>query len=154
MYEEFHETAEKTLLNGEVLPANQPGMTDISMAIDNLFNHPNVGPFVGKLLIKRLVKSNPSPAYVNRVTDAFNDNGSGVRGDMKAVIKAILLDEEARSGEAMLAVDAGRAKEPMMKLSSFRRVMPMIAPNGRYWAQGYGFYNNTGPTRIVGTNCI
>ncbi len=144
MYEDFHETAEKHLLNGETLPANQPGMTDIQMGIDNLFNHPNVGPFVGTLLIKRLVKSNPSPAYVNRVTDAFNDNGSGVRGDMQAVIKAILLDEEARSGEAMLAADAGRAKEPMMKISSFARIMPLYVPNNRYWAQGYGFYNNTG----------
>ena len=144
MYEEFHETASKTLLNGEVLPADQPGMTDINMAIDNLFNHPNVGPFIGTLLIKRLVKSNPSPAYVNRVTDAFNDNGSGVRGDMKAVIKAILLDEEARSGAAMLTPEAGRAKEPLTKISSFARVMPIVVPNNRYWAQGYGFYNNTG----------
>lgn len=144
MYEDFHETAEKHLLNGTVLPANQPGMTDIDMAIDNLFNHPNVGPFIGTLLIKRLVKSNPSPEYVNRVTNAFNDNGSGVRGDMQAVIKAILLDEEARSGEAMLAADAGRAKEPMQKISSYARIMPLNVPNGRYWAQGYGFYNNMG----------
>ncbi|MFT4532843.1 MAG: hypothetical protein ACJA1A_000861 [Saprospiraceae bacterium] len=144
MYEDFHETEEKYLLNGEVLPANQTGMTDISMAIDNLFNHANVGPFVGKLLIKRLVKSNPSPEYVNRVTNAFNDNGSGVRGDMQAVIKAILLDEEARSGQAMLAANAGRAKEPMMKISSFARIMPLNVPNGRYWSQGYDFSNNTG----------
>lgn len=144
MYEDFHETEEKYLLNGTVLPANQPGLTDINMAIDNLFNHPNVGPFIGTLLIKRLVKSNPSPEYVGRVTEAFNDNGSGVRGDMKAVIKAILLDEEARSGEAMLSPTAGRAKEPMMKISSFARIMPLIVPNGRYWAQGYGYYNNTG----------
>ncbi|MEM9546871.1 MAG: DUF1800 family protein [Bacteroidota bacterium] len=144
MYEDFHETEEKYLLNGSVLPANQPGMTDIDMALDNLFNHPNVGPFIGKLLIKRLVTSNPSPAYVNRVTNAFNDNGSGVRGDMQAVIKAILLDEEARSGEAMLTPYAGRAKEPLMKISSFARIMPLNVPNGRYWSQGWGFYNNTG----------
>jgi len=144
MYEAFHETSEKILLNGTVLPANQPGMTDINMAIDNLFNHPNVGPFVGRLLIKRLVKSNPTPEYVGRVAQAFNDNGSGVRGDMKAVIKAILLDEEARSGEAMLADHAGRAKEPMMKIASYARIMPLIAPYGRYWAQGYGIYNNMG----------
>jgi uncharacterized protein (DUF1800 family) len=144
MYEDFHETVEKHLLGGEVLPANQPGMTDINMAIDNLFNHPNVGPFIGKLLIKRLVKSNPSPEYVGRVSIAFNDNGSGVRGDMKAVIKAILLDEEARSGEAMLASNAGRAKEPMLKISSYARIMPLVVPNDRYWSQGYGFYNNTG----------
>lgn len=144
MYEDFHETEEKYLLNGETLPANQPGLTDINMAIDNLFNHPNVGPFIGTLLIKRMVKSNPSPEYIGRVTDAFNDNGSGVRGDMQAVIKAILLDEEARSGEAMLAPGAGRAKEPMHKISSFAKGMPILVPNGRYWAQGYGYYNNMG----------
>ena len=144
MYEDFHETAEKHLLNGEVLPANQPGMTDIEMAVDNLFNHQNVGPFIGTLLIKRLVKSNPSPAYVSRVAAAFNDNGSGVRGDMKAVIKAILLDEEARDGSYMLLPDAGRAKEPMHKISSFARVMPLNVPNNRYWSQGNGFYNSTG----------
>lgn len=144
MYDDFHETAEKHLLNGEVLPANQMGMTDINMAIDNLFNHPNVGPFIGKLLIKRMVKSNPSPEYVGRVTAVFNDNGNGVRGDLKAVVKAILLDEEARSGEAMLAPNAGRAKEPMQKIASFAKVMPLIAPTGRYWSQGYGFYNNMG----------
>ncbi|MDF1695100.1 MAG: DUF1800 family protein [Saprospiraceae bacterium] len=144
MYEDFHETTEKTLLNGTVLPANQPGMTDINDAIDNLFNHPNVGPFIGKLLIKRLVKSNPTPEYVNRVTNAFNDNGSGVRGDMQAVIKAILLDEEARSGEAMLALDAGRAKEPMQKVTAYARVMPLITPYNRYWNQGYDLFNNTG----------
>ncbi len=64
----------------------------LNKTLDNIFYHPNVGPFVGKLLIQHLVTSDPSPAYVGRVTSAFNNNGAGVRGDMKAVIKAILLD--------------------------------------------------------------
>ncbi len=93
MFEEWHEPGEKYLLNAQVVPAGQTGLEDISDALDNLYNHPNVGPFIGKQLIKRLVKSNPSPEYIERVASAFNDNGEGVRGDMKAVIKAILLDE-------------------------------------------------------------
>ena len=144
MYEDFHETTEKYLLNDLVVPANQPGDTDVQMAIDNLFNHPNTGPFVGKLLIQRLVKSNPTPEYVGRVADAFNDNGQGVRGDMKAVIKAILLDEEARSGEAMFALNAGRAKEPMYKATSYLKMIPTNSPSGKYWGNGYDLYDNTG----------
>ena len=88
MNEAYHSTGEKHLLNGFVVPAGQTGMQDIDAAIDNLFNHPNVGPFIGKQLIQRLVKSNPSPAYISRVTAAFNGETTGVRGDMKAVIQA------------------------------------------------------------------
>ena len=69
-------------------------------ALDNIFNHPNVGPFVATQLIQHLVKSNPSPAYVSRVAAAFNNNGQGVRGDMQAVVTAILLDPEARANDA------------------------------------------------------
>jgi len=143
MYSDFHETESKTLLGGQVLPANQTGDQDIEDALDNLFNHPNVGPFIGTLLIKRLVKSNPSPEYVGRVSAAFADNGSGVRGDMKAVVKAILLDPEARSGAAMFDEDAGRAREPMMKFTALARAMTLIVPAGQYWTQNFGFRDNT-----------
>jgi len=144
IYNDFHETEEKTLLGGQVIPANQTGEQDIDDALDNLFNHPNVGPFLSTLLIKRLVKSNPSPAYVERVAMAFNDNGNGVRGDMKAVVKAILMDEEARSGQAMLADDAGRAREPMMKFSAFAKAMPKIITDNKYWAINFSWRDNTG----------
>ncbi len=96
----YHDTTSKTLLNGVVLPAGQTAQQDLQQALDNIFNHPNVGPFVGKQLIQHLVKSNPSPAYISRVAAAFNDNGQGVRGDMKAVIAAVLLDPEARANDA------------------------------------------------------
>ncbi len=99
-YAPQHDTGSKTLLNGVVLPAGQTAQQDLAAALDNLFNHPNTGPFVGKQLIQHLVKSNPSPAYIARVAAAFNDNGQGVRGDMKAVITAILLDAEARQNDA------------------------------------------------------
>jgi uncharacterized protein (DUF1800 family) len=97
-----HDGGAKTLLNGVTLPATSPvtaatANKDLNDALDNIFQHPNLGPFIGRNLIEHLVTSNPSPAYISRVTTAFNDNGSGVRGDLKSVIRAILLDPEARS---------------------------------------------------------
>jgi uncharacterized protein (DUF1800 family) len=96
-YPTFHSTSAKTFL-GTAIPASATSNPagDLKIALDTLFNHPNVGPFIGRQLIQRLVTSNPSPAYVARVTAVFNDNGKGVRGDMSAVVRAILLDSEAR----------------------------------------------------------
>ncbi len=82
LYPGFHDTEAKLLLNGDVLPAGQSGEQDLSAALDNIFNHPNVGPFIAIRLIQRLVTSNPSPGYVRRVAEVFNNNGSGVRGDL------------------------------------------------------------------------
>ena len=95
MYDAEHDTGVKRLLLGVTLPAGQSGDDDIAAALDNLFSHPNVGPFLARRLIQRLVYSNPSKGYIYRVAAAFQDNGQGVRGDMKAVIKAIYLDNEA-----------------------------------------------------------
>lgn len=91
-----HSTGDKLLLNGALAPSGQTPEKDLKDALDNVFNHPNVGVFIGKQLIQRLVTSNPSPQYIARVASAFNDNGAGVRGDLKAVTRAILLDSEAR----------------------------------------------------------
>jgi uncharacterized protein (DUF1800 family) len=117
MWEEYHEPGVKNLLNGQQIPDRVPvdGNADISDALDNLFNHPNVGPFVSRLLIQRLVTSNPPPAYIDRVASAFNDNGSGVRGDMKAVIKAILLDPIANSCESGDDATFGMLREPFIR---------------------------------------
>jgi uncharacterized protein (DUF1800 family) len=90
-----HDNGSKTLLNGTVVPAGLSAVADLNAALDNIFNHPNVGPFIGKQLIQHLVTSNPSPGYVSRVAAAFNDNGSGTRGDLGAVVSAILRDPEA-----------------------------------------------------------
>jgi uncharacterized protein (DUF1800 family) len=98
-YPAQHDSGSKQLLNGYLSPAGISPQQDLANAISNVFNHPNVGPFVGTQLIQHLVKSNPSPAYVSRVAAAFNNNGSGVRGDMQAVITAILLDPEARAND-------------------------------------------------------
>ena len=90
-----HSTLASTFLGANV-PAGATGAQALKIALDTLFNHPNVGPFFGKQMIQRLVTSNPSPAYVARVAAAFNNNGAGVRGDLKAVWTAIFLDDEAR----------------------------------------------------------
>jgi uncharacterized protein (DUF1800 family) len=108
-----HDTGAKELLNNVVLQAGQTADKDLNDAINNLFNHPNVGPFIGRQLIQHLVTSNPSPAYIARVATAFNNNGQGVRGDMKAVIKAILLDPEAR-GDVKTDVNYGHQREPVL----------------------------------------
>jgi len=91
MYDEFHDLSAKTLLDGVTIPARTA-----SAAVDMLFNHLNCPPFICKQLVQKLVNSNSSPAYVARVASKFVNNGSGVRGDMKAVIRAILLDDEER----------------------------------------------------------
>ncbi len=144
MYEEWHQQGQKNLLKGFVVPAGQTGMEDVNDAIDNLFNHPNVGPFVGKQLIQRLVTSNPSPGYISRVAAAFNDNGEGVRGDMKAVIKAIFLDPEARTCEALQNPTNGKLREPFARYTHFAVSMELEQYFGRYWNSGYGFYLATG----------
>jgi len=132
MYEDFHDQGSKSLLNGLEIPANQGGMADIDMTIDFLYNHPNVGPFIGRQLIQRLVKSNPSPQYIQRVTNVFNDNGSGVRGDLRAVVKAIILDPEARTCENQQFLDNGKLKEPILRLTHLQRTLDYFANVANY----------------------
>lgn len=144
MFDNFHEPGPKSLLNGYVVPAGQTGMQDINDAITHLFNHENVGPFFGQQLIQRLVKSNPSPAYVARVAQIFNDNGAGIRGDMKAVIKAVLLDEEARSCTWYNDPVQGKLKEPIVRYTHFARAMGGISETGYYWNQGSEYNNSAG----------
>lgn len=142
MHQPQHETGPKTFL-GYTIPAGQPGMMDIQQAVDFLFNHPNTAPFVSYRLIQRLVKSNPSPAYVGRVAAAFANNGQGVRGDLRAVIKAILLDEEARSMEARTNPTHGKLREPMLRFTNIVRGFPLYATQNRYWNNGYDYYEAT-----------
>jgi uncharacterized protein (DUF1800 family) len=130
LYPAFHDTGEKMLLDGVVLPAGQSGGQDLSDALDNIFNHPNVGPFLAIRLIQRLVTSNPSPGYVDRVANVFNDNGSGVRGDLGAVIRAILMDDEARPNMPM-ELD-GKVKEPILRLTQLWRTYNATSRSGRY----------------------
>ena len=122
-YAAEHDSGSKTLLNGYVAQAGVTPQQDLNNALDNIFNHPNVGPFVARLLIQHLVKSNPSPAYIYRVAGVFNNNGQGVRGDMKAVISAILLDPEARANDAGGSdqLTDGHLQEPVLYVAGIFR---------------------------------
>jgi uncharacterized protein (DUF1800 family) len=137
MFNAWHEPGPKYLLNGQVVPAGQTGMRDLNAAIDNLFNHPNVGPFIGRLLIQRLVKSNPSPAYISRVAAAFADNGQGVRGDMQAMIKAILLDPEARDCSWIEDPSAGKLREPLVRALQLFEAFDLSNASQRYYNIGF-----------------
>lgn len=132
LWPDYHATGEKLLLNGVVLPAGQSGEQDLQQALDNIFAHPNVGPFISKQLIQRLVTSNPSPAYVRRVAKVFNNNGQGVRGDLGAVVKAILLDAEARNPAKAQRSDFGKLREPLLQVSHLWRAFAARADNGKY----------------------
>ncbi|AUP81125.1 DUF1800 domain-containing protein [Flavivirga eckloniae] len=143
MYDEWHEPGEKRLLNGKIVPNGQTGMQDIEDAIDNLFNHKNTGPFIALRLIQQLVKSNPSPEYISRITNVFN-NTNGVRGDMKAVIKAILLDDEARSCSWAENPTSGKLIEPMIRYFNATRQLDVDNKNGVNWNIGSRFYKDTG----------
>lgn len=131
-----HDTSDKLVLNypGSIpmIPAGLTAEQDLEQALDNIFYHPNVAPFVGKLLIQQLVTSNPTPAYVGRVAAAFNDNGQGIRGDMKAVIRAILVDPEAR-GNVKTDPDYGKLREPVLFVTNNLRPF-----NPSAQAQGLG----------------
>ena len=118
--ESNHDTGAKTLIAGFAIPAGQTATQDLNMAIGHLFSHANVGPFISRQLIQKLVSSDPSPAYVTRVATVFNDNGQGIKGDLKAVVRAILLDAEAR-GAIKTVAGVGKLKEPvLMTLSAYR----------------------------------
>jgi len=126
-----HQTDAKTILNGVVLPANQTAAQDLKTMLDTIFNHPNVGPFICRQLIQRLVTSNPSPGYVYRVASVFNDNGQGVRGDLKAVVRAILMDYDARVG-FVSAQNAGHGREPVIRVTNLLRSFNATSPSGKY----------------------
>jgi uncharacterized protein (DUF1800 family) len=126
-----HSTLAASFLGANV-PANTPGAAALKTALDTLFNHPNVGPFFGRQMIQRLVTSNPSPAYVGRVAAAFNNNGSGVRGDLKAVWSAILLDDEARSPAGLTQASFGRLREPMLRLVQWGRTFGITSALGSW----------------------
>lgn len=125
-----HSTADKTFL-GTTIAGGTPGTQALQQALDVICQHPNVAPFIARRLIERLTSSNPSAGYVSRVAAAFNDNGQGVRGDMKAVIRAILLDVEVRLGLSPLSADAaGKLREPVLRFLQWARVVQPQSADG------------------------
>jgi uncharacterized protein (DUF1800 family) len=128
----YHDTDAKTLLDGAVLPAGQSAQLDLDEALDVIAGHPNVGPFVCRQLIQRLVTSNPSNAYVYRCGQAFANNGAGVRGDLGAVVREILLDYEARSTTVAARQDEGHLREPVVRLVGLLRALDTTSRDGRW----------------------
>lgn len=152
-YAPQHETGTKQLLvypgvalpNG-VVPAGQSGAKDLADALDNIYNHPTVAPFISRQLIQKLVTSNPSPEYIRRVAERFNNDGSGRRGNLAAVVRAVLLDAEARS--ATFGEATGKVKEPLLRLTQFWRAYDGKAASGVYGAQTPNF--NGGAPAVFG----
>jgi uncharacterized protein (DUF1800 family) len=145
-YPQYHSTSEKRFL-GAVIPANTSIEDSLRIALDTLANHPNVGPFIGRQLIQRFVTSNPSPAYVARVSRAFADNGRGVRGDFKAVLRAVLLDPEARDPTRVADPSWGKLREPMIRFAGWMRAF-----DGRSPSDLFRIWNLEDPVRSIGQN--
>jgi hypothetical protein len=133
--ESAHDVQAKTLLRGVVLPAGQNTAKDLADAIDNIFDDPNVGPFISKQLIQHLVTSNPSQAYVMRVAAVFNGDGAGKRGDLKAVVRAILLDKEAR-GSVKTDAMYGRLRHPVQFITNMLRAFDAKSADGSTQSDG------------------
>ncbi|HEY5328888.1 MAG TPA: DUF1800 domain-containing protein [Acidobacteriaceae bacterium] len=135
LYEAQHDLTAKILLDGTTLPAGQNGTQDLKGALDNIFASQNVAPFVCMQLIQHLVTSTPSPAYVARISAVFADNGAGVRGDLKAVVRAILTDTEARAGDTNSSFDGGHLREPVLFLTAMMRGLNFTNTdaNGSYY---------------------
>jgi uncharacterized protein (DUF1800 family) len=117
-----HDMTAKTLLNGVTTATGQTSAQDLATALDSIFNHPNLPPFISKQLIQFLVSSNPSPAYVSRIAAVFTNDGNGVRGNLAAVVKAILLDSEAR-GDTASSANFGKLMEPAEYAVSIMRMI-------------------------------
>lgn len=136
MFPEFHDMKAKRLVGGASVPAGLTGEQDLKVALDTLFNHPNVGPFIARQLIQRFVTSNPSRGYVYRVASKFDNNGHRVRGDLKAVIRAVLLDPEARNPALAQNTGYGKLREPLLRVSHLLRAFDAtkpVPPDKRYF---------------------
>lgn len=139
-----YETGEKVFL-GTTIGGGTDAATALGKALDTIFAHPNVAPFISRQLIQRLVTGNPAPAYVARVAAVFNDNGSGVKGDLKAVLKAILLDQEARSAAGLSSPSFGKVREPILRFAAWARAFSATSASDA-WAIG----NTSDPSTRLG----
>jgi hypothetical protein len=160
----YHELGTKLLLDNVMLPAawgsaanssltnfDYYGSQDLEMALDSIFNNQNVGPFICRQLIQRLVTSNPSPGYLYRVTQVFNNDGTGVRGNLQAVISAILLDYEARSTDMLTQANCGKQREPLLRVTAAARALPPGAEPAATYNENGGatiYITNSAPHRL------
>ncbi len=128
--ESQHDHGQKVLFGTVTLPAGQDAATDRAAAINAIFQHPNVPPYVSRILIQRLVKSNPSPAYISRISAVFKDDGTGVRGNLAAVVKTILLDPEARAGDTVASASDGFLQEPLLFETFGMNLLGLVQTDG------------------------
>jgi uncharacterized protein (DUF1800 family) len=135
-----HDNTQKTIVGNVVVPANEGGAADLKLELDTLFNHQNTGPFICRNLIQHLVTSNPSTGYIYRVAQVFDHDGNGTRGNLGAVIKAILLDPEARADSLLANAGYGKLREPLVRQAALYRAFNAVATNGRF---GLGNTNNS-----------
>ena len=129
-----YETGAKTFL-GTTIPSGTAAMTGLTLALDAITTHANVAPFFSRQLIQRLVTSNPSPAYVARIAAVFDNDGSGARGNLRAVVRALLLDDEARNASVAASTSYGKLREPMLRFVGWARAFSAASPSGA-WAAG------------------
>lgn len=132
-YPNFHSTSAKTFLGVTIPASTTVDMAgDLRIALDRLFNHPNTGPFIARRLIQQLVTSNPTPAYVGRVSAVFANNGTGVRGDLAAVVRAILNDTEARNNSVATSPSFGKLREPVIRVTNWARSFAATSQTGNF----------------------
>lgn len=132
-YPAYHSTSAKSFLGTNIAASSTADPEgEVKIALDRLYNDPNVGPFMARRLIQNLVTSNPSAAYIGRVAAVFNNNGAGVRGDMAAVVKAVLLDSEARDSATAAGSTFGKLKEPIVRLANWMRTFGAVSASGNY----------------------
>jgi uncharacterized protein (DUF1800 family) len=143
MYEEWHQTGEKKLINNTLIPDGQDGLKDIEDAIDMLFNHPNTPPFICRQLIQRFVTSNPSQDYIARIVSVFKNDGSGVRGNLFAVVKAVLLDVEARECASLTEDTFGKMSEPVLRYTNFLKALGVVGKSKYFFNHAYNLQNST-----------
>jgi len=144
IYPFWHETGPKTIVGDYTIQEGQTGMEDIEEAIDHLFHHDNVGPFLASQLIQRLVKSNPSPQYVERVAQVFNNNGDGERGDLGAMVKAIMMDEEALDCFWFGHERNGMLRAPILRLTQMMKGLKAETESDVFWNTGVYYETFTG----------
>ena len=143
MYEDWHEQGEKRLIGDKIIADGQTGMEDIEQTIEHIFNHENVGPFLATRLIQRLVKSNPSAEYVKRIATVFNNNGQGERGDLRAVIKSILTDDEAMDCYRIDHKSNGMLRTPMLRYTQMMLGLKAVTKSEWFWNSSYFFQEQT-----------
>lgn len=139
-----HDITAKKVINNITLPPNRSGLSDLTELLDILFQHPNVGPFLAIRLIQQFVKSNPSPEYVARIATVFNDNGQGVRGDMGAVIKAILLDPEARICDDATSPESGKLLQPYERFTKLFSAFDLTTPSKKFFLRDQDYFGKLG----------